>query len=458
MKKIFLLLNLLAFAFTSCNRDDSHIVLPENPDTEQGGAVVGFNTDGVTNKKFEDTHLYGFDAAGKMILHNYYPTQKELSGDMFTMENGAYTFIAVLNVGEAFSPETRAGAPLHNVTMNQFMSYVKRAEDSYPDMLTGMINRTITTGKVERIEIPLTDKSGGIQTVTTVVTATVTLPDAEFAEYQKARTKATAPHNLRAVAEFYQKGKSEPTHHASVVLTPTGTEGQYTLATEVFDGEYDMVLWVDYTESGSTADLWYDTKNLQAVKLIATDKSYTTHTDTREVFYGSSTVVATGGAVNVTVTTERPQAKYLLIADDIKRYKELMAANPEKYVPLDELSVAIQYDSYLPDGFNAKEGKPNSSQTGYRCNKVALPAVGESDTEVKIGSDYVFVNGGESSVTVTVLVTDKTGRTVSRVQGVVVEYKRNMLTTVRGDFLTAGVVNPGINIDTDWEGVHNVEF
>lgn len=456
MKKIFLLFSLLAFAFTSCNREDSHIAVPENPDAPQGGAVVSFNTDEITNKKFEDTHLYGFDAAGKMILHNYYPTQEELSKDMFIIETGVYTFIAVLNVGEAFSPDT----PLHNITMNHFISYVKGAEESYPDMLTGMINRSITTGQVERIEIPLKDKSGGIKIFTTVVTATVTLPDSQFEEYQKARVRATAPHNLRGVAEFYQKGKTEPMHHASVVLTPTAAEGQYTLATEVFDGEYNMVLWVDYTESGSTADLWYDTKNLQALKLIATDKSYTTNTDTREVFYGAATVEAIGGAVNVTVTTERPQAKYQLVADDIKRYKELMVANPEKYVPLDELSVAIQYDSYLPDGFNTKEGKPNSSQTGYRCNKVALPAVGESDTEVKISNDYVFVNGGESSVTVTVLVTDNTGCIVSRVQGVVVEYKRNMLTTVRGDFLTAGVVNPGINIniDTDWEGVHNVEF
>ena len=123
-----------------------------------------------------------------------------------------------------------------------------------------------------------------------------------------------------------------------------------------------------------------------------------------------------------------------------------MAANPEKYVPLDELSTQIIYEGYLPDGFNAVTGKPNSSAEGYRCTPAALPAVGEADTEVGIGSDYVFVNGSESAVT------------VSRVPGVMVQYKRNMLTTVRGDFLTAGVVTPGININTDWEGIHEVEF
>ena len=219
-----------------------------------------------------------------------------------------------------------------------------------------------------------------------------------------------------------------------------------------------MTLWVDYTASDSDDDLWYDTESLQAVTIISPDQTYAAGSDTREVFYGTATVTAAGTNASVTVATERPQAKYTLVANDVERYRQLMAANPEKYVPLDELSTQIIYEGYLPDGFNAQTGKPNHSSEGYQCSRTALPAVGESDTEVRIGSDYVFVNGSESAVTVTVLVTDKTGRTVSRVAGVEVAYKRNMLTTVRGDFLTAGVVTPGINIDTDWEGVHNVEF
>lgn len=456
MKNIFLLFTVLAVALTSCDKNDSHIVLPEEPDTEQGGVILGFNVDNVTNKKFEDTHLYGFDASGKMILHKYYPTQKKLSSDMFQMEKGAYTFIVVLNVGEAFTPETRADMPLHNVTMNQFMSYVKRVEESYPDMLTGMINRIITTGKVERVEITLADKSGGIATVSTIITATITLPDAEFAEYQKARTKATAEYNLRGTVEFYQKDVLVT--RTTAILAPTATEGKYTLTAKVFDGEYDMALWVDYTASGSDADKWYDTKSLQAIKLLHTDKAYTTDNDSREVFYYTGKITATGGEMATAFTTVRPQAKYTIIANDIARYKELMAANPDKYLPLNELSVTMFYEGFLPCGFNVLTGKPNDSETGFKTNKNALPTVEATDTEVKIGSDYVFVNGTESSVTVTVVVTDKSGRTVSRVSGVKIDYKRNMLTTVRGDFLTAGVINPGINIDTDWDGVYNVEF
>lgn len=456
MKKIFLVITALALLLVSCDRDDSHIVAPATPGQTQGGAVVGFNTDGVTNPKFEDTHLYGFDAAQKMIVHKYYPTPKELSADMFTLDAGAYTFVAVLNVGQAFNPVTRADAPLSDITLSRLLNYVKQSESEYPDMLTGMIARTITENEVVRIEIPLADRSGGI--TTTLVTLNVTLPDASFGDYQQNRVRATQPYHLRGVAEFRRKGETEPVSRIAAVLTPTADAGNYTLTAELPQDGYDVALWVDYTANRSAADLWYTTGSLQAVKLIADDRTYTAGSDTREVFYGTATVTAAGTSASVAVATERPQAKYTLIADDVERYRQLMAANPGKYVPLDQLSTQIIYEGYLPDGFNVVTGKPNSSAEGYRCTPAALPAVGEADTEVGIGSDYVFVNGSESAVTVTVLVTDKAGRTVSRVPGVMVQYKRNMLTTVRGDFLTAGVVTPGININTDWEGIHEVEF
>lgn len=461
-------MTMLVFALSSCDRKDSHIVAPINPDQPGGGAIVGFNTDGVTGTKFEDTHLYGFDAAQNMIMHKYYATQQQLSSDMFTLTDGAYTFVAVLNVGEAFGAvissqtadkvQAKVDVPLQDVTLKQLLSYVKRTEADYPDMLTGMINRTVSTGEVVRIEIPLFDKAGGIPITSTIVTANITLPDAEFAEYQRARAKAAAPHNLRGVAEFYRKGTNELISRYAQVLKQSATPGNYTLQAELLEGEYDMLLWVDYSQSEQIADLWYDTKSLQAIKLIAEGKSYAAGSDTREGFYGAGAVTANGTPTSVDITTVRPQAKYLLVADDVVRYRELMAANPDKYVPIDELSISIQYEGYLPDGFNAKDGKPNSSEQGYKCDNGALPAVGVADAEVNIASDYVFVNGSESSVTVTVVVSDKAGRMVSRVQGVVVQYKRNMLTTVRGEFLTAGVVNPGVNIDTDWDGVHNVEF
>ncbi|MDD2953680.1 MAG: hypothetical protein PHC95_11030, partial [Parabacteroides sp.] len=192
------------------------------------------------------------------------------------------------------------------------------------------------------------------------------------------------------------------------------------------------------------------------LKAITFNGAYTAGIEAREVFYKATTVdVVAGSATTQSLALERPMAKYRLVANDIARYRSLMSTND--YPPLEELSITIQYEGFLPCGFDVATGKPNDSQTGYSYD-ATLPAITPEMTEVEVANDYVFVNGTESAVTVTVLVKDKTGKVISRVQGVEVKYKRGMLTTVEGDFLTAGVVNPGINIDTNWDGEYEVIF
>lgn len=330
-------------------------------------------------------------------------------------------------------------------------------EKDFPDMITDMFSGTLTAREVVRMDITLFDKAGGITAeATATLTAAITLPDAEFGEYQAARTRYRLPQPTRCIRVF-KKGTTEFAARTTAVLIPAEQAGSYTMTVEVPQGEYDMVVWVDYTNEGSIDDLWYTTESLQAVTLIATDKSYASGSPTREVFYGTAAVTIADVTATVSLTTERPQAKYLLVADDVERYRELMVANPEKYVPLDELNITVQYEGFLPDGFNALTGKPNSSERGYSYT-CELPGVGAEDTEVRLADDYVFVNGTESSVVVTVVVTNKQGQIISRVKGIEVKYKRNLVTTLKGDFLTAGVINPVINIDTDWDGVYDVEF
>ena len=42
--------------------------------------------------------------------------------------------------------------------------------------------------------------------------------------------------------------------------------------------------------------------------------------------------------------------------------------------------------------------------------------------------------------------------------GVQIDYRRNQLTTIKGKFLTSGVNNGGIRIDTEWDGEYEVWF
>lgn len=453
MKRVLYIVAAL-LALTACDRQESHLVVPEDP-ANKSGAVVGLDVSGLEGVKFTDTHIYGFSPTQKLIYHNYYPTQQELSNAVFALEEGVYTFVAVLNMGEDFIPKSKAATDYPDLTLHGLLEYLKTIESSSPEMLTGMMQRGVTTGEVSQIIIPIKKGVGGV--LQSQLKLTLTLPDANLEEYQTARTRVTAPHNLRGVVEFFLPGKEACISHQTALLTPTATAGVYTLDAKVAEGTYDILVWVDYTESGSMTDLYYNTASLKATRIIATDNLYKTGIDTREVFHGKSNTTVASGEQTANISLERPLAKYRLIADDVARYRTLMVANPEKYPAIEELNVNVFYEGYLPDGFNVSEGKPNNSAPGYKYQN-PLSAVGETVTEMQVASDYVIVNGTESSVSVTVIVSDRQGTKISQVRGVEVKYRRDMVTTIKGEFLSAGVINPGINIDTDWGGTHEVEF
>lgn len=161
MKKVILLITLLTLVIVSCNREESHIVVTENSGQPQGGAIVVFNTDSVANQKFEDIHLYAFDAEEKMVVHQYYLTPKEQAKDMLQIEGGTYTFVAVVNVSKDFSPTTTSATEnLPDITLTQLLDALKQAANDYPDMLTGKANNTIINHQVVRMQIPLSNKIG----------------------------------------------------------------------------------------------------------------------------------------------------------------------------------------------------------------------------------------------------------------------------------------------------------
>lgn len=87
-----------------------------------------------------------------------------------------------------------------------------------------------------------------------------------------------------------------------------------------------------------------------------------------------------------------------------------------------------------------------------------LPLVSNEDKEVEIAADWVLVNGAETSVTATVCITDKDGKTISKTEGVKITVKRGSLTTISGKFLTAGNMSGGIVIDTEWDGEYVMKF
>lgn len=438
---------------TGCS-DHSH----DMPETGAGCISIGLNTDSVTDIPLNNAHLYFFDADGKCIQHKYYADMKELASDRLQIKLGQHTIFAVLNTApeavpwEEIAPSTKT-SDAGNFYIEEFTKWMVELEksDLYPDMLSGTLQYEIKDG-LALIMIDLKPGTGDTEdTDKKEVTLSLTYPSPLLPDYIPARSGETV--RLRAVIEAYRRGTDERVMRKATFVEKINEEGLHTAVVILPQGEYDLRIWGDYVAEADK-DYHYNTTDTKKVEILPIE-SYEANTDTRDCFAQTDTVTVGGSALTKTLTLNRPLAKYRLVADDIARYRKLMTTND--YPPLEELTITVQYEGFLPCSFDATTGKPSDAKGGYSYN-ATLPEITPSMTEVEISNDYVFVNGDESAVTVTVLVKDKTGKTISRVQGVEVKYKRGMLTTITGEFLTAGVVNPGINIDTDWEDEYNVTF
>lgn len=101
---------------------------------------------------------------------------------------------------------------------------------------------------------------------------------------------------------------------------------------------------------------------------------------------------------------------------------------------------------------------PNASPAGAEVGYSYVSAWSEpGKTEATVGKDYVFVNGTESFVKVSITFRDNNGKIISSIRNLQIDYRIGYLTTVRGNFLTAST-GGGIQIDTEWSGEYEIEF
>ena len=81
----------------------------------------------------------------------------------------------------------------------------------------------------------------------------------------------------------------------------------------------------------------------------------------------------------------------------------------------------------------------------------------EGETFHTVGTDFIFANGGEASVLLTMEIRDSRGNRMSRVSGIDVPYRRGHLTTLKGAFLTSEMKG-GVEIDTEWDGEVEIDM
>lgn len=447
-KAAFGLACITAFLLTSCDKTAHEI--PEDAPDNGSTVTVGINTDAIGDTPLKDVHLYFFDSSEMLAKHTYYPTMQSLALDRMLMEMGYYTIFAVLNTKESCVPTVNRAANLPKITFGEFCQWVKSIDNgTYPNLVTGLVRYEVKEGVSQiMIDVKKGSEAVGFSTVTLNLTfPSPRLPD--FVAAQKNSRAAGDELKLRAVIEVYNKGTDTRVLRKEEFVTATATEGIYTSTLQLTPGNYDVRLWADYTTDSRT-DNHYITTDTKSIKILGKDQ-YQGNTDTRDAFTKAFGLTVRNSDQSEAITMYRPLAKYRLVANDVAKYNQLRAEC--KYPALEDLKISIVYEGFLPCAYNVSTQRPSDSDGGYGY---ASALSQQSDEAVTVGKDFILVNGEQSFVTVTILFKDASGKTISGINGVRIDYHAGQLTTVTGNFFTAGV--GGVRIDTNWSGDYEVNF
>lgn len=445
-----------AVLFVACDRN-GHEEEPPVPEGT-GGVIVDLQPD--KDIPAQDVHFFVFSDVGELVRHEYFDDASTVALHAAYLVPGSYTAVTVLNVGADFMPpSTRAEVNLPVITLTEFVDWVKTVSSQYPDLLTGIGDVEVEHGEVTRIVITPQKGTDGLRLP--VLRLLLTLPDPRLPDYIPAKMKnraAEAGYILRCVVELCPAGTDQVILHKPVTPVLQADGKTYLAELSAIGNDYDLRLWTDYARTDAPqSDTYYDTKNLNAVK-ITTEPYYTANTDAKDAAYYSQTgITLPPEGTDINIPLQRPLAKYRIIATDVEAYRKLRENDAEKFPTTEELTVKILYNGYFPSGFNVLSGKPNNA-VGSIAYSSALPSVAQDEKEVQIGSDWVFVNGTESSVNVAIQILNKKGEVISRVENVSIAYRRNHNTTIKGSFLTAGQSGGNIHINTEWTGSYDMEF
>ena len=260
---------------------------------------------------------------------------------------------------------------------------------------------------------------------------------------------------IRVCAEHWQGATEYP---GFPLNADEAGNGKITLPVhlKLYAVEYTLAVWTDYVVAGTTTDLYYNTENLQQVTCTT---PYTGSTGYRDCLYGTTALDLRqyrdewNAKVQIKVDMVRPLAKYELIATDVK---DFLRKTKKQRADDAAFTITFSYGFYLPTVFNVLAGKPADSRTGVAYT-IPLAVPDDGTEECRIGTDFVFVNGAESFVKLSMEIQDGDGNVISRTTGLEVPYRRGHLTTVRARFLT-NEMQGGVDIDPDFDGDIDIDL
>lgn len=261
----------------------------------------------------------------------------------------------------------------------------------------------------------------------------------------------------------------------------------YTAHLQLKEGTYDFKVWADYVAAGGHDDKYYDTHDFAEI-ILADRDNHSGSNDYRDAFRGYATATVTNpayytgpvvGTIDNQATAEmrRPMGKFKFVSTDVEvffsRVAQMMkergmllsvdadadakAAYEQllQSIDLGEFYVVFRYNVFMPCSFNMFTDKPADSWTGISFTSRMYM---ESEKEMTLGYDYIFVNGTETTLAISVEVYNRDGELMSSTNPINVPIVRSKMTVVKGEFLTS-MATGGITINPGYDGDdYNIEI
>lgn len=288
------------------------------------------------------------------------------------------------------------------------------------------------------------------------------LPLHKVVEYDmETRSEQLEQYSIRYIVKVYNATEGaesrEELYHFEFYRENT-TQLNTTLVLSILPGNYNFAVWTDYVLTEDCCDLHYNTNMFEEIALQG--DIHAGSNDYRDAFRGVISSEVSNDVVEATVDMCRPMAKFNFVTTDIDDFIAKIASEapaltsrPQQDI-LNDYTVIFRYHGFMPSSFNMFTNKPVDALTGVSFTS-SLRHLNDGNAE--LGFDYVFVNGTESNVMVSIEVYDSHNNLITNSKAIEVPLMRSKLTTVKARFLTSDA-HGGVTLIPDYDGEHNVQL
>lgn len=186
----------------------------------------------------------------------------------------------------------------------------------------------------------------------------------------------------------------------------TVTEGfeRIPVVFELDQKKYVVSVWMDYIETGTDKDFYYNTEDLSKISMITPESAADVH---RDALASTQTIDLTeqalGAEFAVNAQLLSRVAKWSLIAND---WRNLFAKKGEA---AKTAIINVAYTSGIAKGFNLYTASTGDIREGIAFEAPINVPVSEKDTKITLAEDYFFISQNEETVGLNVIVKSATG-------------------------------------------------